>query len=195
MSMHVYFFGGYLATSNDVEAWRRSVIAQVPDMPVTAFPYPEDATAGAPLERWHDSSKVAEQIKAEGAFAIIVGHSSGCAIANDVAAHALALGYTNMKVIALDGFRPGDKLLALPGSVVWSAECNGVCSLNYHGLEHCPNFKVYRTRVRQQWPLHFSLVNTNASDNYVSIREGYHMCAANLEVLELGFDDPTAPQA
>ena len=194
MSMHVYFFGGYLATSNDVEAWRRSVIAQVPDMPVTAFPYPEDATAGAPLERWHDSSKVAEQIKAEGAFAIIVGHSSGCAIANDVAAHALALGYTNMKVIALDGFRPGDELLALPGSVVWSAECNGVCSLNYHALEDCPNFKVYKARVRQQWPLHFSLVNTSASDDFTSIDAGYHMCVANLEVLELGFDDPTAPQ-
>lgn len=193
--MHIYFFGGYRATSNDVGAWRRSVVAQVPDMPVTAFAYPEGATAGAPLERWQDSGKVAERIKVEGAFAIIVGHSSGCAIANDVAAHALGLGYANLKVVALDGFRPIDKLLSLPGSVVWSAECNDVCSLNYHALESCPKFKVYKARVRQQWPLHFSLVNTNVSDNFSSISEGYHLCAANLEVLELGFDDPTAPQA
>jgi len=193
--MHIYFFGGYRATSNDVEAWRRSVMAQVPDMPVTVFSYPEGATAGAPLDHWHDSSKIAEQIKAEDTFAIIVGHSSGCAIANDVASHVLALGYANMKVIALDGFRPDDKLLELPGSVVWSAECIGTRSLNYDALQGCPNFKVYKARVRQQWPLHFSLVNTNVSDSFASISEGYQMCAANLEVLELGFDDPTAPQA
>ena len=194
MSMHIYFFGGYRSTLEDVEAWRRSAIAQIPDMPVTAFPYPEGATAGAPLERWHQSSDIAQQIKAEGAFAIIVGHSSGCAIANEVAAHVLALGYANMKVIALDGFRPSDNLLALPGSAVWSAECQGTCSLNYNGLQACANFKVYKARVRQQWPLHFSLVNTNVSDDFASISEGYHRCAANLEVLELGFDDPTAAQ-
>ena len=32
MSMHIYFFGGYRSTLEDVEAWRRSVIAQIPDM-------------------------------------------------------------------------------------------------------------------------------------------------------------------
>lgn len=193
MSLHIYFFGGYRATTQDVEAWRNSVLAKVPDLALSVFPYPDGASAGAPLDAWHDSDKVAGQIAAEKASAIVVGHSSGCAIANDVAGKALALGHTNMKVIALDGFRPHQSLLDLPGSKVWSAECHGTCSLNYHSLEDCPNFKVYKARVSTTWPLHFSLVNLNVSDNFPAITQGYHMCDANLDVLELGFDDPTAP--
>jgi len=63
--------------------------------------------------------------------------SSGCAIANDVANVALDLGAKNFKLIALDGFRPSQELLSLPETTVWSAECNGVRSLNYDHLSSC----------------------------------------------------------
>src|SRR5215813_4607267 len=84
-----------------------------------------------------------------------------CAIANDVANVALDLGAQNFKLIALDGFRPCPELLLLPGTTVWSAECNGARSLNYDDLRSCKKFRVYHAEVTEQWPLHFSLVNIN----------------------------------
>ena len=116
---------------------------------------------------------------------MIVGHSSGCAIANDVANAAFDLGGINFKLVALDGFCPSPELLSLPGTAVWSAECNGARSPNYYALSPCKQFRVYNPKVTGQWPLHFSLINLNVSDQYDQITDGYRACEANTEVLGL----------
>jgi hypothetical protein len=178
----IYFFGGYRSTHDDVMAWKNSLEAKLPGAKATAFHYPDGASAGDPLASWKASPDVAREI-AGAEQCVIVGHSSGCAIANDVATHVLRLGKSNFRLIALDGFCPDAELLALPGTACWSAECDGVRSLNYGALEQCGRFHVYKAPVTERWPLHFSLVNLKVDDNYDSITDGYRRCDANLEVL------------
>src|SRR5690242_7002335 len=104
-STYVYFFGGYRSTDADVQAWGRSVEAKVPGAPAVVYPYPPGASAGDPLAEWGRSQEIATEIlERTNEQYIIVGHSSGCAIANDVANIALDLGAKNFKLIALDGF-------------------------------------------------------------------------------------------
>ena len=185
-STYVYFFGGYRSTVADVEAWGKSLEAKVPGARAIVFPYPHGASAHDPLAEWGCSQDIAMHILARtNQPCIIVGHSSGCAIANDVANVALDLGAKNFKLIALDGFRPSRELLSLPETTVWSAECNGVRSLNYDHLSSCQEFRVYYAEVTEQWPLHFSLVNVNVSDEYGDLEHGYRNCEANVEVLGL----------
>ena len=185
-SVYVYFFGGYRSAVADVEAWGKSLEAKVPGATAIVFPYPPGASAHDPLAEWGYSQDIAMHILGRSNEpCIIVGHSSGCAIANDVASVALDLGAKNFKLIALDGFRPSQELLSLPGTTVWSAECNGVRSLNYDHLSSCQEFRVYYAEVAEQWPLHFSLVNVNVSDEYGELEQGYRKCEANIEVLGL----------
>ena len=185
-STYVYFFGGYRSTVADVESWGKSLEAKVPGVTAIVFPYPLGASASHPLAEWGYSRDIALQILARtNEPCIIVGHSSGCAIANDVAKLALDLGAHNFKLIALDGFVPSHELLSLPGTSVWSAEYNGSRSLNYDELSSCKQFRVYHAEVTEQWPLHFSLVNVNVSDEYGELEHGYRECEANVEVLGL----------
>jgi len=185
-SIYVYFFGGYRSTVADVQAWGKSLEAKVRGATAIVFPYPPGASARDPLAEWGSSQDIAMHILARtNEPSIIVGHSSGCAIANDVANVALDLGAKNFKLIALDGFRPSRELLSLPGTIVWSAECNGARSLNYDHLSSCQEFRVYHAEVTEQWPLHFSLVNLNVSDEYGELEHGYRKCEANVEVLGL----------
>jgi hypothetical protein len=183
---YVYFFGGYRSTVADVEAWGKSLEAKVPGATAIVFPYPHGASARDPLAEWGYSQDIAMHILGRSNQpCIIVGHSSGCAIANDVASVALDLGAENFKLIALDGFRPSHELLSLPETTVWSAECNGVRSFNYDHLSSCQEFRVYYAEVTEQWPLHFSLLNVNVSDEYGDLEHGYRNCEANVEVLGL----------
>jgi hypothetical protein len=182
MAITIFYFGGYRATSSDVAAWANSVQKQNPQLSVTAYPYPTGASAGDPLAEWTQSREVAAKV-AERAPAIIIGHSSGCAIANDVAEHALDLG-AEFQLIALDGFCPSPRLLARSDTLCWSAKGpNGEHSLNYEALSGTRCFHVYEAKVAEPWPLHFSLVNLNVSDDYDEIADGYRNCMANLEVL------------
>src|SRR5262249_53060089 len=143
-STYVCFFGGYRSTVADVQSWGKSLEAKVPGATAIVFPYPPGASASDPLVEWGCSRDIAMQILARtNEPCIIVGHSSGCAIANDVANVALDLGAKNFKLIALDGFCPSEELLSLPGTTVWSAECNGARSLNYDDLRSCKQFRVY----------------------------------------------------
>jgi hypothetical protein len=119
---------------------------------------------------------------------MIVGHSSGCAIANDVAS-ATRLKGRKFRLLALDGYCPGPHLLSLDGTEVWAAECRGVRSRNYESLKARAGkrFKVHHADVIKAWPLHYSLVNLNVSDDWARITDGYHKIDSNLEVL--GLDD------
>lgn len=185
--MRVFFFCGYGSTWGDVDAWGTSFEGKVSGSSVTRIPYPGDATAGDPLNVWNEdrSEHVAQAIKACRDAVVIIGHSSGCAIANDVAKHARTRG-CSFKLIALDGFCPSEDLLALPDTSVWSAMFEDeIRSLNYDGLKAKAGtkFRVYKSNVSAMWPLHFSLINLNVDNAYHAITDGYRNCDANLAVL------------
>ena len=192
--MKIFYFGGYRSTHDDVVAWKNSLEDKLTKLlyvapQVTVFHYPDGASAGNPLAQWrHQSTEWIIQQMEDSLNNMIVGHSSGCAIANDVAEHALFEG-KKFRLIALDGFCPNDKLLALPGTRVWSAAnmTVGKYSLNFWALKaranHC--FCVYQTKVEEKWPLHFSLVNLNVDDDHIQLAEGYRNCDTNLQVLGL----------
>src|SRR5215468_10588402 len=110
--MVVHFFGGYRATRAQVDSWAASAKKKIPDLEVAAYPYPLYASAGSPLDEWDDTKEVVAGMAAKAtALHILVGHSSGCAIANDVAMEAYRQRLPNFKLIALDGFRPNQTLL------------------------------------------------------------------------------------
>ena len=67
--------------------------------------------------------------------------------------------------------------------MVWSAECNGVNSLNYGFSKRTDKFHIYKAKVIKKWPLHFSLINVNVSDDHGEITQGYRNCDVNTEVL------------
>jgi hypothetical protein len=187
---NIYFFGGYRSSHEDVMAWKNSVEDKLPKWGVTPFRYPERSSAEDPLEGWDGSDYIADLLMPGD---IIIGHSSGSGIANDVAEHALKLGKMKFKLIALDGFCPSPELLALPGTTVWSAcSPSGIHSLNYDALqvEASDRFRIYDAEVEAQWPLHFSLVNLATDDEFDSLTEGYRNCDANLAVLGLHDGSP-----
>ena len=182
---NIYFFGGYRSSQKDVTAWKNSVEAKLPKWGVTPFCYPELSSAEDPLEGWDGSEYIADLLMPGD---IIMGHSSGCGIANNVAEHAVKLGKVKFKLIALDGFCPSPELLGLPGTAVWSARGrSGQHSLNYNALQEKAGgrFRIHMTDIETTWPLHFSLVNLAVDDEFNSITEGYRNCDANLAVLGL----------
>jgi predicted alpha/beta hydrolase family esterase len=177
----VYFFGGYRASQTDVSAWRTSLLQQKPGISAVATPYPQGASSSNPLAFWNNA-ELAATIARTNDDCFIVGHSSGCALANDLAERVLAAEFDDFTLIALDGFKPDSKLLARDRTICWSAQFGHVKSLNYAALQDAPRFEVYRpSQPAHNWALHFSLVNANARDGFVdSIPSGYRDCKANL---------------
>ena len=90
MSEAVFYFGGYHASHHDIDAWLRSARTQKPAVEFIGFPWPKGASSGAHSAVSHFSKRgrydaVIDDIQGNGADTIyIVGHSSGCAIANAV---------------------------------------------------------------------------------------------------------------
>jgi hypothetical protein len=187
--IRVLFFGGFESTPADVYAWAISAKVQRHDAAFNAWPYPQGAGAGAQdaLDGFTNErfDKVIALIRQNpGDLHYVVGHSSGCAISNAV---VRGLGDPPVpdlvKLIALDGFPPDDALYAIhPDTECWSAKCDTARSLNWDACSPRPNFHAYQAKdCYDKWPLHFSLVNTNASDATVgNISQGYAGCVANL---------------
>lgn len=188
MSAYVLFFGGYQASASDVKAWWASAKAQKPDVMFDCFPWPSGANADA-------ESAVSTFTKAGGyALALttihshaadniyIVGHSSGCAIANAV--DRGLKGTSKITLVALDGFAPNGEQRARPNTQIWAAECGSAKSRNHDALKRVAGdrLKIYKaTDCVQPWALHFSVVNSAAYDKTVtSIATGYAQCRANL---------------
>ncbi|MFL5342523.1 MAG: hypothetical protein ACJ8F7_20445 [Gemmataceae bacterium] len=189
MSMSVYFFGGYEATQADIDAWLRSARQQEPGVAFFGFPWPDNTPSTPPESVVKGARKsglyqsALDAIQACSADTIyIVGHSSGCAISN-----AVDKGLTDTSkivLVALDGFTPDHQQLQRSSTQVWGAVCNGVKSRNYNGGLGS-RLKVHQaTDCKTDWALHFSLVNTAATDKTVPTRQkGYFQCQANLEWL------------
>src|SRR5205807_340075 len=91
----------------------------------------------------------------------IVGHSSGCAIANAVDAGLKS--HTKITLATLDSFHPDDAQLKRTNTQVWGAECDGQTSRGYPGWSNGRRKVFKATGCKNEWPLHFSLVNLKAS--------------------------------
>jgi hypothetical protein len=188
MSAYVLFFGGYKATRTDINLWSASAKAQKPDVTFDGYPWPSGAS-------WRAESAITTFDKA-GSYAqalatirecatdqiYLVGHSSGCAIANAV---ERGLKDTSKVIlVALDGFLPSRDQLARPSTQVWAAECGRATSRNHGPLKKAigGRLKIYQASdCYDSWALHFSVVNSAANDKAVtSIATGYAQCRANL---------------
>ena len=186
MSTSIFFIGGYEASQSDIDSWLRSARQQKPSMAFFGFPWPDD-TPSFPADSVVKGSKKSGQYKSaldaiEACSAdkiYIVGHSSGCAIANAV--DKGLKDKSKLVLVSLDGFIPDGEQLKRSSTQVWGAVCDGVKSRNYHERLGS-RLKVYRaTGCKTQWALHFSVVNAAATDKLVLTRQkGYFQCQANL---------------
>ncbi len=186
MSTTVYYLGGFNASPNDIDAWVRSAKQQKSDVEFIGFPWksgPKSYPAASVVEGAKKSGQfkaALDAIQACKADTIyIVGHSSGCAVANAVD-KALA-DTTRVALVALDGFSPNGDQLKRTSTQVWGAICDGVTSKNYPGPSGGRR-RVYQAKdCKQLWALHFSVVNAAATDGTVrGVATGYFHCKANL---------------
>jgi hypothetical protein len=190
MSEAVFYFGGFLASQPDIDKWLRSARLQKPAVKFIGFPWPSDAPKSdgdIAVKILRENGKLASMIKdIEGTKAdtiYIVGHSSGCAIANAVHAGLEYIGHHAL--VALDGFRPNDDQLEEELTQVWGAMCEGKTSMNFPGPAKGRGRVYNATNCKHKWPLHFSMVNTNSTDANKDLVDGdlstgYLNCAANL---------------
>ena len=166
MKQAVFYFGGYQASEHDIAVWLRSARAQQPRVEFIGFPWTGGASARADsavktFSKHGKYDSVIDDIQGNGADTIfIVGHSSGCAIANAVDA---GLEWTeNIVLVALDGFSPNKYQLDRDTTQVWGARCDGVNSRNFPGFASGKGRVFQATDCKSEWALHFSLVNANA---------------------------------
>ena len=183
MSVYVVFFGGYHASQHDMELWKASAENLCDGVKFDAFPYPDPAASDdistvKGFEKQFDGViKKIEGFSADTLF--IVGHSSGCAIANKL--NSLLKGdHSHITLVDLDGFSPSDDQVKKSSVQAWSAEGSGG-GKSYNWVKG--NKMFIAASATQVWSLHFSLVNTAATDaitadNYSS--KGYAGCIANL---------------
>ena len=187
--IRVLGFLGWDSKPADAEAWLRSARKQRPDVDFSAWSYPEGAGSSEQeaLNGFGNAQfdKVIASIRENaGDDHILWGHSSGAAIAN-----AIIRGMGDppvpdrVRLVALDGFPPGDDIYALhPDTECWSAKCGSARSRNWGPCSERPNFRVYEAKnCYTEWALHGSLVNSAASDETVKdVPHIYNGCVANL---------------
>lgn len=188
MSAYVIFFGGYKATITDINVWSASAKAQKPDITFDGYPWQSGASADgeAAVSAFRASGKLAQAVgtvkECATGMVYLVGHSSGCAIANAV--DAALKDTTNVTLVALDGYSPSRAQLARATTQVWAAICGKAVSRNHNALKGIvgSRLKVYPAKdCYDAWALHFSVVNSAATDKSVtSIASGYAQCRANL---------------
>jgi len=196
MSIYVVFFGGWHASSTDMELWRTTANNQRKDVTFDAIPFPSphaDAihAVGAFEKKF---AGVIKEIKDSGADTIyIVGHSSGCALANELNSR-IGGDHSHITLVTLDGFAPDDDQINGSNTVVWSAISNklkpaekGRKPKPYVSLNHDVLQKRYGSALQEWhsdaigvWALHFSVVNSAASDKIEDASTGYAGCVANL---------------
>lgn len=196
MSTSIYFFGGYNASQKDIDAWLGSAKQQAPNIDFFGFPWPS-GTPMDPEKAVVEGSKNSGQFKfavdsiqecsADADKIYIIGHSSGCAIANEVDRSFKDNSKIVSKIVlvALDGFTPDANQRARSSTQVWAAKSGKGKSLHYDYLQNVVggSLQVHeaRTDCTTKLALHFSLVNAAATDKDVdAIPTGYVNCKANL---------------
>lgn len=185
--IYVFFFGGYQSSQSDVDLWSQSARKQRSDVTFNAFPYPPDTPAEPPdnvLDKFRSAIESIKNTKADKIF--VVGHSSGCAIANGVARRLK--DNDKIALVALDGFLPDAKQLKRLSTQVWGAVSGNAKSLHHDGMKAGGKERFHEFTANPDCTtkvaLHFSLVNTAANDrdikNFHDIKNGYKACVANL---------------
>jgi hypothetical protein len=199
MSTFVLFIGGYGAKMNHIQWWTTSAGDQRKDVTFDGYPWPPAAANGkakSATTAFDNAKSMPEAIKkitdSKCNDIYIVGHSSGCAIANRIdeeLAKALGTGSKiTVNLVCLDGFTPSGAQLGRSTTQVWSAvnnKDNTKTALNYQWLKNTKGLNIYQAQdCTNIWSLHFSLVNTTTSDKTVTsgddIPNGYQNCRANL---------------
>jgi len=199
MSTFVLYIGGYGAKPNHIALWKTSAAGQRKDVTFDGYPWPPAATNGkakSATTAFDNAKSMPEAIKkitdSNCNEVYIVGHSSGCAIANwidEELAKTLGTGSkVTVNLVCLDGFTPSGAQLGRSTTQVWCAvnnKDNTKTSLNHQWLKNTKGLNIYQAQdCTNVWSLHFSLVNTTASDKTVKtaddIPNGYLNCRANL---------------
>jgi hypothetical protein len=184
MSIYVVFLGGYLASQLDMEQWKTSATKLRGDVTFDAFPYPDTAGSGdksavSGFKMQFDG--VIKKIEDSGADTLfIVGHSSGCAIANELNSR-LKGDHSHITLVDLDGFAPSADQIKKSSVQAWSAEGAGGKGKSLNWAKG--HKKFIAGSATQEWSLHFSLVNTAATDAVTKDNyriKGYAGCIANL---------------
>ena len=184
MSIYVVFIGGFRSSQPDMDLWKTSAQQQRGDVKFDAFPYPDiqdysDTGAVNGFAKRFD--EVVQKIKDAAADTLfIVGHSSGCAIANEVNARVPG-DHSGITLVDLDGFAPSAGQIQKSSVQAWCAE-------GTRDKQHSVHWAAWKKKfvsgsATQTWSLHFSLVNLAATDkitsgNYKAM--GYAGCVANL---------------
>jgi hypothetical protein len=185
----VFYFGGFQSSDTDMGSWLKSAQKQRSDVKFHAYPYPAHAKA-EPSEKDINTFKsvirTIDETDAESIF--IVGHSSGCAIANGV--HSRLKDITKVSLVALDGFAPSAAQLKWKSTQVWAAVNGSAKSFNHDRLSNRVGkrlqiFHAPHTDCTTELALHFSLVNVSANDKELTnfrtdLGNGYNNCEANL---------------
>ena len=195
MSAYVLFFGGFQATQTQINIWAGSAKAQKPDVTFDGYAYPASASArgASAVSAFKASGGLAQAIGTVQECATdqvyLVGHSSGCAIANAVDKE-VTKGLTDKSkfvLVALDGYRPDKDQLNRDNTQVWGAVSGAHKSYHYPDADEKKklgkNFKEFKASsgVTARFALHFSLVNTAITNDTGNTEHGYDNCQANLK--------------
>lgn len=191
MSILVVFFGGYKASKTDMELWLASARKQRDDVRFEAFPYPDIPGAGedaavAGFKKQVGFDAVIKIIEGSGADTLfIVGHSSGCAIANELNS-LVEEDKFHITLADLDGFAPSPDQKKKSTVQAWSADGDGG---KKQSLWWASTKKIsHAIHATNKYSLHFSLVNKAATDDITGLtlddlKKGYAGCIANLDWL------------
>ena len=184
MSVHAVFIGGFQSTQPQVDLWKVSAQQLRNDVTFDAFSYPatkdysdSGAVHGFGKTGFDAAIQRINDVGADRLF--IVGHSSGCAIANEL--NFRLPKSKSITLVDLDGFVASRHKKQDSDLEPWCAQGDG-------GKGHslwwaAEKNKFTSSSATKTWSLHFSLVNLAATDkithdNYKEI--GYAGCVANL---------------
>jgi hypothetical protein len=200
MSVCAVFFGGFQATQDHVNKWRESARKLKPGIEFGVRPWPSGAwnnkSGPAGVSAFRETGEfdsLVAALKASPADKIyIVGHSSGCAIANAVDKE-ITKGLkdpSKFVLVCLDGFRPDADQLSRANTQVCGAVFGVHKSYNYPDDDEKrqlgKHFKEYTANASctKEFALHFSLVNTIVTNDTGNIKDGYKDCHANLKFVD-----------
>ena len=190
----VIYFGGYGASPAQMSCWEegaRNNSAYSSTHTFRGIPYPAGASSGSASAVQVGSAaikKVVDEINRNpNKRYVIVGHSSGAALSNQVA--GLVRNPSQIELVNLDGFSPSAALQKRVKSTCWYAQNQraGLQSNNASSMRsNCQNSRSYEApHCTTKWCLHFSLVNkrTPAGLGTDFKANGYKTCSTNLDYL------------
>lgn len=195
MTVCAVFFGGFKATQDQVDLWRASARKQKPGIEFGVRPWPSGAANSdgdvglSVFKQTGQFDSLVAALKASPADKIyIVGHSSGCAIANAVdRALKGSKVASKLVLVSLDGYRPDADQLKRDNTQVWGAVFGAHKSYHYPDADEKrklgKHFKEYTAKANctTEFALHFSLVNTVVTNDTGNLKQGYDDCQANLK--------------